>query len=445
MPDKDKMLERGEQQSSGVKFSVCALVDLLGFSSHLEISGYDLRTAIGEQAIRRLETLEEGMALICKEAEQLPQVVPKSLRVQRINDAIICTMDLDDFLLPSTGQTRFTGSSAIDLAAHFNLESFDNPDDFLSVYEARLCEAIEPIQQFLGIVARLYLFIQKREGIGFFPGARTIISTGFRRPFRSFHEQDDPLSANFAFANAMVADKSLHGPHLYIDNNLIELCSRDRLARNLMRFSCFEWRDATYDCLRDEQPIEGITWREATKISDPESLMLFRRRYLFRRLNAAPLSFLQHLTFLRPCIEGDEKADRSNPYFAHVLDAVHYGVSAKRVEASRPPKSFLYSKTNDLEASLSEFKELLLTGDSPTRKARGRRKYLENMGHPELMENEDFMAEMDELDAKTVTIKMKPIPLGDLGDFVWGLSEEEFAILLPLMADDFSGLEFPQD
>ena len=439
------MLERGEQQVSGVKFNVCALIDLLGFSSHLEISGYDLRTAIGEQAIRRLETLEEGMALIHKETEESPQVVPKGLRVQRINDAIICTMDLDDFLLPSTGQTRFTGTSANDLAAHFNLESFDNSADFLSVYEARLCEAIEPIQQFLGIVARLHLFIQKREGIGFFPGARTIISTGFRRPFRSFQEQDDALSANFAFANAMVADKSLHGPHLYIDNNLIELCSRDRLARNLMRFSCFEWRDAAYDCLSDEEPIEGIIWREATKVSDPEALMLFRRRYLFRRLNASPLSYLQHLTFLRPCIERDEKADRSNPYFAHVLDAVHYGVSDKRVEAGRPPKSFLYSGTNDLETSLTEFKELLLTGDSPTRKARRRREYLEKEGHPELMENKEFMTEMDALDAKTVELEMKPITLSDLGDFVWHLSEEQFTALMPLMGDDFSGLEFPRE
>lgn len=445
MSDEDNTSNREEQQVSGVKFSVCALVDLLGFSSHLEISGYDLRTAIGEQAIRRLETLEEGMALIRKEAEQLPQVVPEGLRVQRINDAIICTMDLDDFLLPSTGQTRFTGTSANDLAAHFDLESFDNSADFLPVYEARLREAVEPIQQFLGIVARLHLFIQKREGIGFFPGARTVISTGFRRPFRSLQDQEDALSANFAFANAIVANKSLHGPHLYIDNNLIELCSRDRLARNLMRFSCFEWGDAAYDCLRDEQPAEGVTWGEATEVSDPEALILFRRRYLFRRLNASPLSYLQHLTFLRPCIEGDVKADRSNPYFAHVLDAVNFGVSDERIESGRPPKSFLYGGANDLEASLTEFNELLLTGESPTRKARGRREYLEQKGHPELMENDEFMAELDALEAKTVEVEFEPIKPGDLGDFVWQLSEEHLTGLLPRMGGDYSGLEFPRE
>jgi len=323
-------------------------IDLLGFSSHLEISGYDLRTAIGKQAIHRLETLEAGIALIQQEKEHLPECVPEGMQVQRINDAIICTMDLDDFLLPSIGETQFTGTSARDLAEHFDLEAFDDYAEFLPVYEARFHEALRPIQQFLGIVARLYLFIKKREATGFFPGARTVISTGFRLPFRPLQDQEDALSANFAFSNAVEADRSLHGPNLYIDNSLITICSRDRLAQNIMRFACFEWNEKEYDCLRDEQPVDEVIRHEATKVSDPETLTLFRRRYLFRRLNASPLSYLQHLAFLGPCIQGEAEADRSNPYFAHVLDAIEYGVSNERVESGEPPRSFLYSGTNDL-------------------------------------------------------------------------------------------------
>lgn len=442
MSDEDNTSNREEQQVSGVKFSVCALVDLLGFSSHLEISGYDLRTAIGEQAILRLETLEEGMRLIGKERNESPQAVPEGLLVQRINDAIICTMDLDDFLLPSIGETRFTGTSVKDLAEHFDLEAFDDYSNFLPVYKVRFHEALGPIQQFLGIVARLYLFIKKREATGLFPGARTVISTGFRLPFRPLQDQEDALSANFAFSNAMEADKSLHGPHLYVDNNLIELCSRDRLARNIMRFACFEWSEKGYDCLRDEQPVGEVIRREVTEVSDPETLTLFRRRYLFRRLNASPLSYLQYLAFLRPCIHGEVEADRSNPYFAHVLDAIEYGLSNDRVESCKPPKSFLYSGTNDLEASLIEFSELLVSGKSPTREARRRSEYLEQAGRPELLENEEFL---DALEAKTVEVEVEPLTPGIMGDLVWELSEEQVTALLPIMGGDYSGLEFPRE
>jgi len=445
MLEEDKRLEQEKQQVSDLKFNICAFIDLLGFSSHLEISSYDLRTTIGEQAIKRLETLEDGMELIRKEAKDLPEAVPKGLRIQRINDAIIFTLDLDDCLLPSIGQTRFTGISGKDLERNFDLESFSDFTEFSSVYEARILKAIEPIKQFLGIVARLHLFVQNKEGNSFFPGARTIISTGFRRPFRALQDQDDALSANFAFSNVVVADKSLHGPHFYVDNNLIELCSKDRLARNLMRFSCFEWGESSYDCLRDEQPTEGITLGEAIKISDPKTLMLFRRRYLFRRLNPSPLSFLQHLIFLRPCIDGNEKADLSNPYFTHILDAVNYGVSDKRIDASKPPKSFLYTGTNDLETSIIEFKELLLTGDSPTRHFRRRRMWLENEGCPELVENKEFMTKMDGLDAEEVEMELEPLKIDIFGDAIWQISEESFTSLFPFVKGDFSKLMFPRD
>jgi len=41
-----------------VKYNVTAFMDLLGFSSHLELSG-DLRTNIGQKAIERLQVLED--------------------------------------------------------------------------------------------------------------------------------------------------------------------------------------------------------------------------------------------------------------------------------------------------------------------------------------------------------------------------------------------------
>ncbi len=445
MKNEDRLTGADEPQGSAVKSSVCALIDLLGFSSHLEISGYDLRTAIGEQAIKRLDNLEKAMALVRREGEDLPHLVPNGFRAQRINDAIICTMDLDDFLLPSVGQTRFSGPTPNDLSQYFDLNDYDEGAEFLPVYRARLQGAVEPIQQFLGIIARIHLFIHRMESAGLFPGARTVISTGFRRPFRPHQGQDDALSANFAFANATEADKSLHGPRFFVDNNLMEVCSRDRLARNLMRFSCFEWSDAAYDCLGTDEPPEGAVPRVVQRLPDPEELVLFQRPYLFRRLNPSPLSFLQHLFFLRPCIEGDQEPDRSNPYFWHILGAVDRGISNERIKANNPPNSFLYSGTNDLKASLVEFNELLMTGESPTRIRRGRIEYLEKQGHPELIDDEKWVAEMDELDAQTVKIEVEALSLEDLGETVWTLSEETLSGLLPLIAGDLSELDFPDD
>lgn len=429
---------------SQVKFSVCALTDLLGFSSHLEISGYDLRTAIGEHAIHRLQGLEEAMDLIQQEQNQAPEAYPNGLRVQRINDAIIATMDLDDILVPSVGETSFRGLSSSDMESFFDMRSFDNADDFEKVYVTRLRDAVKPLHQFLGIVARLHLFIQQKEGGNYYPGARTVIASGFRRPFPSKCEDNDVLSANFAFANATVADKALHGPHFYLDNNLIELSSREALARNLLRFSHYEWTARPFDCLTDESPEHGIARPCATDVSGTIELMLFRRRYYFRRLNPSPLSYLQHLIYLRPCLDGEREADRTNPFIAHVLDAIQHGMSDRMIREASPPRSFLFNGTNDLQTSLIEFNELLTTGDSPSRKARQRREYLKKEGHPELEQNSKFMAELDKLESETVTIELEPLRPSNMGDFIWRLSEAQLTALLPLLGDDFSALEFPR-
>ncbi|MHB1195115.1 MAG: hypothetical protein ACYC6F_18990 [Longimicrobiales bacterium] len=432
-----------ERESPNVRFSVCAMTDLLGFASHLEISGYDLRTAIGEEAIQRLDNLEDALALVAAERASQSWAVPTGLTLQRINDSVICTMDLDDLLLPSIGQTTFRGTSASRLQEFFDLDMFDEPGAFVPVYEARLREALEPIHHFLGLVARLHLFIARRESEGLFPGARTVVSTGFRRPFGTADTATDTLSANFAFANVVSADRSLHGPHFFVDNNLISLSSRDRLSRNLLRFACFEWNEGTYDCLGDEPPGEGLHWTAATRISDLHLLTLFRRQYAFRRLNPSPLSFLQHLSLVRPRLSGASVERPSHPYLAHIVDAVRHGLSDDRVRSGRVPKSFLYGAANDLDCPIQEFAEILSSGDSPSRRYRHRRGAHEKSGHVELLENEEYVAALDTLDAEEVTIEAPQITPEEMGDMVWTLSEEALTGLLPFMGDDLSALRFP--
>lgn len=428
-----------------VRFGVCAFIDLLGFSSHLETSGYDLRTSIVEQAILRLNVLERGLELMRAESAAAPSSYPEGLAVQRINDAIICTMDLDDVLLPPVGERRFSGMSVDELDQLFDLSAIGSPEELEHAHTDLLREAVEPIRNFVGLVGRLHLFIRKAERDDLFPGARTVISTGFRRPFTSAKEKDDHLSANFAFANAVVADNELHGPHFFVENSAIELCSRDSLANNLFQFACFEWREADYDCLRHDPPRQGVSMEEAVEISEPIRLQLFRQPYVFRRLNPCPLSYLQHIAFMRPCIDGTSPFDESHPFFKHLLSATATGMTPERVRSASPPRSFLYGGSNDLGSSVVEFHEMLETGESPTRRVRKRREEVEAAGHPELIDNPEYLTAIEELESEEVDIDIELLPAEGIADSLFELGEEAVTALRPLLGGDLSALDFPSD
>lgn len=50
--------------------SITAHIDLLGFSSHLIASSNDLRTKIGNVALKRLEILEEALQILRDEQKK---------------------------------------------------------------------------------------------------------------------------------------------------------------------------------------------------------------------------------------------------------------------------------------------------------------------------------------------------------------------------------------
>ncbi|MCA1640299.1 MAG: hypothetical protein LC768_18600, partial [Acidobacteria bacterium] len=154
--EKDEGRKEIKNRESSVKFSVCAVTDLQGFSSHLEISGNDLRTAIGEHAVLRLHNLEEAVDRMNDEQSRRPDLYPSGLYLERINDAIIIAMDLEDILLPSLGQTVFRGLAASDLEVFFNPKELGNEQTISAVFDATIQQAIEPLQRFLGLVSRLH-------------------------------------------------------------------------------------------------------------------------------------------------------------------------------------------------------------------------------------------------------------------------------------------------
>ena len=438
----EKKSQEPKNLDQAIKFSVCAVTDLQGFSSHLEISGYDLRTDIGEQAILRLHNLEEAVDRIKAEQSRRPDYYPGGLYLRRINDAIIIAMDLDDALLPSLGQTVFRGLPR-------GMEDPFKPDEpvnwqiFDAVSDAKIQQAIEPLQRFLGLVARLHLFVQKREGRGYYPGAKTVVTTGFRKPFISSSHGEDILSANFAFANASVAEKDLKGPHLFADNHIVELLAKNQFAKNLLRFAQFLWTEAAFDCLTDEADPTSPPSR--ADVPKPLEVALFRRRYLFRRLNASPTSYLQSLPSISAFMLGDPEPDLSNRFYAHIYNATRHGLSRKMIEQSNPPPSFIYNGTNDLDVDVGVFGEFLSTGKSATQEARKKAQRLAELGLKTLDEDSELGKKLKELDNQIAEVDIDSMHLDELISELWSLTEEELSAFLPFMHGNFSLLDFPHE
>ena len=96
-----------------VRYCVTAVIDLLGFASHLEVGGADVRTTIGQEAITRLQILEQAIRLMEEERQKRAQEYPvQPLFYRRINDCILLVADLPNYLLPHTGDTVRSGMTS---------------------------------------------------------------------------------------------------------------------------------------------------------------------------------------------------------------------------------------------------------------------------------------------------------------------------------------------
>jgi hypothetical protein len=260
-----------------VKFCVTAYVDLLGFSNHLEI-GADLRTMIGEEATKRLDNIERVIKKFREEKIRCRDFYPNDLHYKRINDCLILNMDLNDFLKPSIGQITKEDYNFEDL-----ITEFDEQLDLGTRLIDKIIKCSEDLSLFVGLVSRIHNFINKSEIQINFPGAKTVISTGFRRKNNFLDGGEDFLAANFSFSNAYVAESKLHGPKFYVDNYILKLLSYDRYSRNLVKLSVFISKPAHFDPFNESN--EFLDTRTDKEISKIESITLFRKAYFFREIN----------------------------------------------------------------------------------------------------------------------------------------------------------------
>ena len=166
---------------SNVRFCVTAFTDLLGFSNHLETGANDLRTEIGKAVLERLQNLEDALKYVREERKTCPGEYPEDFAYRRINDALILTMDLPKFLTPGVGELVRNGISAAELDEYFDEQELDvGVEEFVKIYAAKQHEATKDLAKFVGMTARVHDFLYRIESKGHFPGAKTIVSSGFR-------------------------------------------------------------------------------------------------------------------------------------------------------------------------------------------------------------------------------------------------------------------------
>jgi len=347
-----------------VVYCVVAVIDLQGFSAHLEVGANDIRTSVGHAAITRLDGLEEARKLMASERAGSPLGYPESLHIGRINDALILHLDLPKLLRPHTGETARTGYTIAELKEYYNMGSYlndDGADRFSADELATLEHSTYDLVRFVGLLARLHLQVNEQEDRSHFPGANTVCATGYRRRFRADGDSKDRLDANFAFANAHIAAKSLHGSALYLDDNIARLLCINRFSRNVYRFACFVHRDAPFDPTTD--PTEGFYRTGAIELSKPEEVTLFKLPFYFRRLDPLPLTYLQILPELAPLLDDSKILPKS--IFSMVRKRLAVGPDVELMREGNPSARLGFPL--DFSLTLQEFLEMAEYGKSLNR------------------------------------------------------------------------------
>lgn len=342
-----------------VIYCVTAFIDLLGFSSHLEI-GNDLRTQIGQEAVKRLGTLEKAVDLIKQEAKKVKKLFPENLNFQRINDAIILTIDLPEFLTPSIGESVRRGMTGNEINKYFKEEDLETEEKFKSAYINLINESTGALLRFIGLVSRIHSYINRKENENYYPGAKTVIATGFRKSFITSENKEDFFSANFSFSNAYVAEGILKGAKFYIDNYILQMLANNSYSKNIMRYAVYVNDQYNYDPLEDYEDVLYIPnpKREGESIE----VQIFRKKYLFREMNSFPLAYLQLLPDLLPYLEGTKKIRNKKHLFMRVFNDIKESKSKEELE--KGSSNYLSLMRNDLEEDLRVIRDLLIKGGS---------------------------------------------------------------------------------
>jgi len=353
-----------------VKYCVTAIIDLAGFSSHLEVGYADIRTNIGQQAISRLHTLVDSLKYLETEKKSYKDYYP-AFQYFRANDSIILNIDLPQFLMPSIGDFVRNGISPNEINKFFDINSFHNDREFVKKYKARTIEETANLRKFIGIIARLHSFINRTEAAAFFPGAKTIVSSGYRREFYA-EGKEDVLSANFAFSNSYLANRYLHGPKLFLDNNISKMLCTNRYAQNIVRFAAFSGYSKSFDPMIDYK--DTLYEKSILRKGQEIEVSLLRRNFIYREFNSTPLAYLQIVDHINPYLTGRRKS-RASSHWLSIINAIRNGPEFKSESEDTLKYSSIYSIRTDIENDVRIFPEIVETGKSSVNKALKKKYY----------------------------------------------------------------------
>lgn len=280
--------------TSDVRWSCSAQLDLLGFSNHLMVANWDIRTQTGGHAIERLSSLEEAVQLFEVEKTKYPELYPSELQYIQINDALFLGIDVE-YLAPPTGQTTLTGGYSIDQLKK------THPQKGQTVNEGTTAESGGDVAKFLGLVARIHKYINAREAEKSFPGCRTVVASGLRKCFGDRKGVDDFFSANFSVSTAFEAEKKgssagFKGNYLYVEDDVAMAVSYCKPCWAILGFSKFLRTDSSLiDPYQYQHKQEGTLFlpRSSWTVPEPITLDIMKKRLAFRRLNPTVLTNLQ--------------------------------------------------------------------------------------------------------------------------------------------------------
>lgn len=342
--------ETSVEEANNVKFCVTAFLDLQGISSHLEV-GSDLRTNIGSQVVKRLNVLNKVINLINAERKKFKECYPTDFKYYRINDSLILCIDLPETFKPETGENLKSIYTFDDIQRF--MESKNRVDgttetQFMDDWNSEL----KNISLFIGLIARIHLYVNGCESSNYFPGAKTIISTGFRRQF-FVGKDEDILSANFSFSNAYIAEKSLKGSKIYIDEYLLSLLALAKPNHNIIKHCLLKYTLKPYDFFKEHTPFpnRGHEQEETQSFE----LEIFRKKYLFREVNANSLSCLQLFDYFSPYIMNNKLLiEKTKPNIFHEL-IKELKMEYKNIDEVKKASTYIFRGLFDLSQSLEYF------------------------------------------------------------------------------------------
>jgi hypothetical protein len=283
-----------------ITFSITAFIDLLGFSSHLHLASNDLRTAIGQQALKRLEFLEEAIEVFEKERKEYPAIYPKKLHYQRINDALILGIDTKNFI-PIVGQVDVPSGYTI-----AQIRAIRNRNEKYGTVENDFSIEANNVALFLGLVARLHLFISEKEREVHLPGCRTVVSTGMRYKFLDRKKKEDYYSANFSFTNAFLVNEKgskigITGNQMYVDDNISRILRRNNHCHSILGYAQYiEVYESINPYIKRQEVIQ--LGRRQFMLSKKINVDLFGKTYAYRSLNLKTLTNLQFTNYYKKIV-----------------------------------------------------------------------------------------------------------------------------------------------